>query len=128
MRPDIAFVHPQYLQAGATPSPAHPIKLVEVGYCSDTKHDIKAAEKREQHKTLMTLLRNQGYKVELYTITLGTTGTLPATTPMDLSELGLDPDTIDTLLHKLHLHSIKHLGYIVAERRRRENLPQTDHG
>jgi len=80
LRPDIAMIHPAVLEEGPTASLSHPIQIVEVGYCSDTSHETKYAQKQAQHARLVTVLRTQGYKVDLTVITLGTTGTIPTTT------------------------------------------------
>ena len=123
-RPDIALIHPTVLQEGPNASLAYPIQLVEVGYCSDTSHTVKYAQKQAQHAHLLAVLRAQGYKVDLTVLTLGTTGTIPTTTPSDLEGLGIDSHEVSTLLHRLHLIAITHLGHIVFERRRRENLAE----
>ena len=121
-RPDIALVHPNVLVDGPAASLTHPIQLVEVGYCSDTRHDVKHVQKQAQHARLLNVLRAQGYKVDLTVVTLGTTGTIPTATFQDLESLGLDYDAVVTLLQKLHLLAIQHFGHIIYERRRRENL------
>ena len=97
---------------------------MEVGYCSDTSHEVKYAQKQAQHARLVTVLRTQGYKVDLTVITLGTTGTIPTTTFQDLEGLGIDHDHVVTLLQKLHMIAVKSLGHIIFERRRRENLSE----
>jgi len=127
-RPDLAIIPQQYLLPGAIPDGFHPIHLVEVGYCSDTRHETKAAHKREQHAALINLLKQQGYKVDLTTITLGTTGTIPTHTYSDLVDLGMDNTSVDRLLIKLHINSINYLGHIVKERRQRESKTPHDHG
>jgi len=119
-RPDIALVHPTVLDEGPSASRAYPIHLVEVGYCSDTNHSVKYAQKQAQHAQLLNVLRTQGYRVDLTVVTLGTTGTIPTTTFQNLERLGMDFSSVTTLLHKLHLLTVKHLGHIVYERRRRE--------
>mgnify|MGYP000187372792 CR=1 FL=1 len=53
-------------------------------------------------------------------VTHGTTGTIPTTTFQNLERLGMDFPAVATLLNKLHLLTVKHLGHIVYERRRRE--------
>ena len=123
-RPDIALVHPSVLQEGPSASLTYPIQLVEVGYCSDTNHDIKFTQKRAQHTRLLEVLRHQGYKVDLTVVTLGTTGTIPTATFQDLESLGIDYSDVVTLLNKLHRLAVTHLGHIVYDRRRRENLLQ----
>ena len=95
---------------------------MEVKYCSDTNHDTKYVQKQAQHALLLEVLRQQGYKVDLTVVTLGTTGTIPTTTFQDLESLGIEYQDVATLLHKLHLNAITHLGHIVYERRRRENF------
>ena len=122
LRPDIALIHPSVLQEGPAASLSYPIQLVEVGYCSDTSHEVKHIQKQAQHAHLLAVLRAQGYKVDLTIITLGTTGTIPTTAFSHLESLGLDYHAVDTLLHRLHTLAVKHLGHILIERRRRENL------
>jgi len=118
-RPDIALIHPSILREGPEASLTHPIHLVEVGYCSDTNHEVKHTQKQAQHARLLTLLKDQGYKADLTIITLGTTSTIPISAFSNLESLGLDHHTVDTLLHRLHRLAVKHLGHILFERRRR---------
>lgn len=51
--------------------------IFETGYCSDTNHNVKNAEKTEQHHALIAALRLAGYIVTVCETTLGTTGTIP---------------------------------------------------
>lgn len=128
LRPDIALIHPSYLQPGAPPTPAHPIHLVEIGYCSDTNHHVKFISKNKQHATLRDLLKAQGYKVEVTVITLGTTGTIPKHAYQALNDLGMEHLDVLALLNKLNTHSVKYLGHIIAERRNRDHGLSADHG
>ena len=124
-RPDIALIHPSVLlQEGTSASHSYPIQLVEVGYCSDTCHTTKYVQKQAQHAHLLDVLRAQGYKVDLTVLTLGTTGTIPTITYSNLESLGLDSHAVDNLIRRLHTLAITHLGHIIFERRRRENLTE----
>ena len=96
---------------------------MEVGYCSDTSHDVKTLAKQDQHAQLMEILRAQGYKATLTTLTLGTTGTITRATYQHVRDLGGDHQPTMLLLNKLHSHSVTCLGHITSDRRKRGGAP-----
>ena len=86
------------------------MEMVEVGYCSDTNHDIKIQAKQQQHAQLLKLLRDAGHTVRYHTITLGTTGTIRTEAQNTLQQLGLTlPHALRTMnkLHNNAIHSIE---------------------
>ena len=48
------------------------VKIVDIGYCSDTRYHEKLTEKRLQHRRLCNILEQEGHKVEFLPIILGT--------------------------------------------------------
>ncbi len=44
-------------------------EMVEVGYCSDTDHDVKIKEKEKQHAQLLAILTEAGHAVRYHPIT-----------------------------------------------------------
>ena len=104
--------------------PTHGMKLhkemVDVGYCSDTNHDVKLQQKEQQHAQLLALLKNAGHTVRYHAITLGTTGTTRKETLDTLQQLGMAlPHALKTM-NKLHQNAISSVNDIVRARRIRE--------
>jgi ribonuclease HI len=98
--------------------------LVEVGYCSDTNHDIKFQEKGCQHTELKNILLTQGFTTVHYLVfTVGTTGTIPTTTLNNLTTLGISRAHADKLISKIHDASTASCTQILATRRMKESLP-----
>ena len=50
------------------------IKIIETGYCSDTRYKEKLKEKKEQHSQLCRILEEEGHKLKVLPIILGTQG------------------------------------------------------
>ena len=120
LRPDLVMITGML----ANETPAHGMKLhmemVEVGYCSDTNHDIKIQAKQQQHAQLLKLLRDAGHTVRYHTITLGTTGTIRTEAQNTLQQLGLTlPHALRTM-NKLHNNAIHNIEHIMRARRIRE--------
>ena len=109
---------------GADETPTHGMKLhmemVEVGYCSDTNHEVKHRMKTLQHQTLANTLRTAGHTVHVAAITLGTTGTIPHAALTTFLDLGLSRNTALKLCDKLHKHAITTANSTIACRRRME--------
>jgi ribonuclease HI len=120
LRPDLVMITGML----ADETPTHGMKLhmemVEVGYCSDTNHDVKLQEKEQQHAQLQALLKEAGHTVRYHAITLGTTGTTRKETLETLQQLGLAlPQALQTM-NKLHQNAISSVSDIVRARRIRE--------
>ena len=125
-RPDLVMITGML----ADEIPTHGMKLhmemVEVGYCSDTNHETKIQEKQEQHKQLLTILREAGHTVRYHPITLGTTGTIRVEALTTLQQLGLTlPHALKTM-NKLHQNAISSATDIIRARRIREWQGPTD--
>ena len=120
MRPDILLL--PNLTDGATPPQGtrHIIHIVEVGYCSDTNHEVKLMAKAQQHQQLVTALREANHTVHMHLITLGTTGTIRQDTLNTLRDLGVAGDHAPRLLRKLHANAIHYVSSITAMRRHME--------
>eukprot|EP00798_Chlamydomonas_sp_ICE-L_P014832 gene14832-biopygen23857 len=97
--------------------------LVELGYCSDTNHQIKFQEKSVQHKELQRILQQQGFLVHYLVFIIGTTGTIPIPIITNLSTLGISREHVDKLISKLHRESTASCTSILATRRMKESLP-----
>ena len=96
------------------------IEMVEVGYCSDTNHEVKIKEKEQQHARLLAILKEAGHTVWYHPITLGTTGTIRQETLTTLQQLGLTlPHALKTM-NKLHQNAISSATDIIRARRIRE--------
>ena len=119
-RPDLVMITGML----ANETPTHGMKLhmemVEVGYCSDTNHDVKIQEKQQQHKQLLELLRAAGHTVRYHTITLGTTGTIRNETLESLQQMGLTLPHAQKTMIKLHKNAIDSEQSIFRARRIRE--------
>ena len=50
------------------------VKIVEGGYCSDTRYEEKLQEKEAQHKALEEALKAYGYNVTTLPIIIGQSG------------------------------------------------------
>ena len=120
MRPDILIL--PTLTNGDTPTPGvkQTIHIVEVGYCSDTNHEVKLLAKAQQHQQLAEALRAAGHDVRMHLITLGTTGTIRQDTLNTVRDLGVEGDHAPRLLMKLHANAIHYVQSITAMRRHME--------
>ena len=120
-RPDIAII-PDITHvdlAGVRPGEPE-VFLFEIGYCSDTNHNVKYIEKTGQHQALIAALRTAGYKVTVCVITLGTTGNIPTTFLASMNAAGLTLEDSLNLAAKLHRHATRSFQAIVACRRHLE--------
>jgi ribonuclease HI len=120
MRPDLLMI-PQ-LRANDMPDATdkYRIYLVEIGYCSDTNHTVKVTAKKQQHEQLATALRDNGHRVTILTVTLGTTGTLHRDLIATMAELGVERAERDKVMTKLHKNATQCASNIIAMRRHRE--------
>ena len=85
---------------------ARKIWIVEGGYCSDTRYEDKLKEKEGQHQALQTALEDHGHQVSTLPIILGVSGSHFHSTTDAFKQLGIGHDAINTLMIKLHEHSI----------------------
>ena len=104
---------------------ARRIRIVEVGYCPDTKHKEKLTEKTEQkteqHRTLINLLAAEGHHVTQEVILLGSAGSVYKSTEASLAALGVDKATVHKLLAALSDHAISALHKLIKTRRQLEH-------
>jgi ribonuclease HI len=124
-KPDIVIIPSIHANSANNPIPAserplHTIHLIEVGYTNDLGHAAKHAQKTAQHADLTSRLLADGWKCVRHTITLGNTGTIPASLPTTLLALGLDSRAAKKLCSKLHKDALIHVEKIVAVRRHLE--------
>ena len=120
MRPDIMIITDLTTHDSPEAGTKYRIHIMEIGYCSDTNHNIKLRAKQQQHATLIDHLRLAGHTVFSHVITLGTTGTIPLTLPKVLEELGVDRPSRDHVIAKLHKHATHCANGIISMRRHRE--------
>ncbi len=66
------------------------IKIVEGGYCSDTRDEEKLQEKGAQHKALEEALKDYGYNVTTLPIIIGQPGSQYHTTSDALAKIGVE--------------------------------------
>ncbi|DBA96919.1 TPA: hypothetical protein ACH3X3_013075 [Trebouxia sp. C0006] len=151
MRPDMMIVEmttseqQQYLRhddnSGSRMTPLTPmmpngnprsIKIVEGGYCSDTRYEEKLQEKGAQHKALEEALKDYGYNVTTLPIIIGQSGSQYHTTSDALAKIGVEHRLGSKVMSKLHEHSVLTFQKILTSRRvlerekthkRRQNRP-----
>ena len=120
MRPDVLLIPTLPQHTTPPPDTRLVIHIVEVGYCSDTNHEVKLREKAAQHARLITCLQTARHTVYSHVITLGTTGTLPQHTLPTLIALGVARQAATKLLKRLHTHAIQAASNIILMRRHLE--------
>ena len=81
------------------------IKIVEGGYCSDTRYEEKLQEKGAQHKALEEALKDYGYNVSTLPIIIGQSGSQYHTTSDALAKIGIEHGPASKVMSKLHEHS-----------------------
>ena len=70
-------------------SPIYEIKIIEIGYSSDTRYIEKLQEKEQQHAQLCRILREEGHKVDFIPIILGTQGSVFRCSTKAFESLGM---------------------------------------
>ena len=71
------------------------VHVVEVGFCTEVTYAQKYKENYEQHRTLLDLLKNAGYKVvQLHLLIVGSTGGMFKLTALHLKRLGVSHPTV----------------------------------
>jgi hypothetical protein len=125
-RPDLVMITGMLANETPTHGTKLHIQMVEVGYCSDTNHDVKIKEKEKQHAQLLAILTEAGHTVGYHPITLGTTGTIRKETLTTLQQLGLTLPHALTTMNKLHKNAISSASNIIRARRIREWQPGLD--
>jgi hypothetical protein len=119
MRPDVLLVRSRD-SSGATlegQPETRVVDLIEVGYCSDTRHAEKTSEKTEQHAKLTELLRAAGWTVHYHVVTLGFGGTVPTEALSVMVSTGAPPEAARACLRKLVRHAVASLDHIQGARR-----------
>ena len=66
------------------------IKIVEGGYCSNTRYEEKLQEKGAQHKALEEALKDYAYNVTTLPIIIGQSGSQYHTTSDALAKIGVE--------------------------------------
>ena len=123
MRPDILIIPSLKTCEMPDTQTRYNITLVEVGYCSDTNHNVKLREKQQQHAELVAGLRLAGHIVTMHPLTLGTTGTIHQNLRAALHALGVEKDAQLKVTGKLHQHATASASGIIAMRRHLEWQP-----
>jgi len=136
MRPDMMIVEmtaaeqQQYLRhddnSGSRLTPLTPvmpsgnprsIKVVEGGYCPDTRYEGKLQEKEAQHKALEGALKDYGYNVTTLPILIGQSGSHYHTSCYALAKIGIEHGPASKVMFKLHEHSVLTFNKILTSRR-----------
>ncbi len=93
------------------------IKIVEGGYCPDTRYEEKLQEKEAQHKALEGALKDYGYNVTTLPIIIGQSGSQYRTTSGALAKIGIEHGHASKVMSKLHEHSDMTFHKILTSRR-----------
>ncbi len=93
------------------------IKIVEGGYCSDTRYEEKLQEKGAQHKALEEALKDYAYNVTTLPIIIGQSGSQYHTTSDALAKIGIEHGPASKVMSKLHEHSVLTFHKILTSRR-----------
>jgi len=96
------------------------IKIVEGGYCSDTRYEEKLQEKGAQHKALEEALKEYGYNVTTLPIIIGQSGSQYHTTSDALAKIGVEHGPASKVMSKLHEHSVLTFHKILTSRSTRK--------
>ena len=97
------------------------VKIIEIGYCSDTRYHDKIKEKQAQHARLCTILRREGHSVEFLPIILGTYGSIFNTLNKALDAVKVPRREQDRLARKLVDLACQSHSNILKQRRYLEN-------
>ena len=81
------------------------IKIIEIGYCSDTRYNEKLNEKKEQHARFCKILRKEGHDVEFLPVILGTYAPVSTCLPKALTAVGVSRQQQIKLEGKLVVHA-----------------------
>ena len=100
---------------------ARRVWIVEVGYCSDTRHLDKLQEKTRQHRQLQSLLMDKGFKVTCLPIILGNSDAIYSTTESSLLQHGISHKAAQSLMLKLSDHAARYLHKLIKTRRQLEH-------
>ena len=96
---------------------ARSIKIVEGGYCPDTRYEEKLQEKEAQHEALEAALKDYGYNVTTLPIIIGQSGSQYHTTSFALAQIGIEHGPANKVMSKLHEHSVLTFHKILTSRR-----------
>jgi ribonuclease HI len=118
LRPDIMLV------TGDTAATRH-ITIVELKFCSDTRHEAQLQHCKEQHETLVNRLAAEGHdrrRINIFPILVGAYGTIFLLHTIEaLKTLGVAHKQAQKCAKKLHLEAIRYLHKIVSTRRHLEH-------
>jgi len=93
------------------------IKIVEGGYCPDTRYEEKLQEQAAQHKALEEALKDYGYNVNTLHTLGGQSETHYHTTSDALAKIGIEHGPASKVMSKLHEHSVLTFHKILTSRR-----------
>ena len=87
--------------------------IIEIKYCTDTAPQGQESRAATQHLELQkTQQADTRTRVFQITLLFGVTGAIYKDTKDKLEGLGIQPTTVKSLLHKLHMHAVKSLHTI----------------
>jgi len=119
MRPGILLVRGRDASGALAPGHAdvRQVDLIEVGYCSDTRHSEKQFEKTAQHKELAIALRAAGWTVNYMAVSLGFGGTVSTAAMEAMLKAGAPTEAAKTCMRKLARHAVQYVDKIHGGRR-----------
>jgi hypothetical protein len=122
-RPDLLYIGgiqgAQYIPTTMADRSLHPIHVVEVGYCSDTRYQDKYLTKSQQHTHFLTDLRKAGWtQVHSHTLLIGNAGTIYKTMRTFLTKvLNLPSKDINPHILQMQQIAIRRGMQMVSTRR-----------
>ena len=131
LKPDIMLAVPaeQVASTNRRPNATTIIYIVELKFCSDTRHTVQLGNCREQHLELTDRLTKEGYaahNIKTVPILVGHTGTIYTEHTLEaLKKLGITHAHAEKCIAKIHLTAVKQLHSIVCNRRRLEHQNST---
>ena len=83
------------------------VKIVEGGYCTDTRYLEKLHQKPIQHATLISALNTVGYEVHIFTYILGLFGSTYHSNMDIMRALGIEDKAANRLSRQIHELTVK---------------------
>jgi ribonuclease HI len=96
------------------------IVLLEVGFCSDTRAEVKEQEKLAQHANLRETLQALGFAVQNHVVPLGHFGSVFKGLGSTLHAMGVQASTQNHLVNKLAANAVHYSHACLVTRRRLE--------
>ena len=95
------------------------VSLLELKYCRDGMEETAHGTAAAQHSALETAIHEAGYDVHMHTIALGIAGTVDASLPSTMAELGVPHRGTKLLIEKLNKHAVQSMAWVWGARLQR---------